>query len=163
MGLESANYVFNSHARVEISQLAVVVKNLGGHENPLKRPNHGTEFIINGENHWIDLQWLDQSQTGRPAVFIRVALCNPLDVGAFLKNLLDAMFDLGEAVLFDTRSKLEWRSWNNRNWEELWDSYLHQRSDFRKAFGNYEAAISAGKVFENLRKLPGSEPQADDV
>jgi hypothetical protein len=163
MGLESANYVFNSHARVELSQLAVVVKNLGGHENPLKRPNHGTEFIINGESHWIDLQWLDHSQTGRPAVFIRVALCNPLDVGAFLKKLLDAIFALGEAVLFDTRSKLQWNCWSDRNWEELWDSYLQQRSDFRKAFGNYQAPISAGKVFENLRKSPGSESNVNNV
>ena len=52
----------------------------------------------------------------------------------------------------DTRSKLQWLVWNEKSWKELWASFLNQRAEFRQAFGNYEAAISADKVFENLRK-----------
>jgi len=150
MGLESANYVLYS-SKLEASQLVRIIQNLGGSENS-DTSTGNREFSIQGERYWIDLQRLAQSQTGRPAIFIRVSLCNPLDVGEHLKKLLDELFKSGDATMTDTRSKLQWLVWNEKSWKELWASFLNQRAEFRQAFGNYEAAISADKVFENLRK-----------
>ena len=155
MGLESANYTLN-YGKIEASQLVRVVQNLGGQENS-DAPTGARRFSIQGERYWIDLQWLAKSQTGQPVIFIRVALCNPLEVREHLKQLFDQLFKSGDALMTDSRSKLQWHVWNDRSWEELWSSYQQQRSEFRKTFGNYEAAISADKVFENLQKH-GNEP-----
>jgi hypothetical protein len=155
MGLESANYVLYSRELVA-PRLVRIIQNFGGSENSDSRA--GTrDFVIHGERHWIDLRWLPQTQTGRPAVFIRVALCNPNEVGQHLKQLFGELFRSGDVVMTDTRSKLQWFEWNDNMWDQLWASFQRQQADFRKTFGNYEAAISADKVFENLRKLPGSK------
>jgi hypothetical protein len=161
MGLESANYVLYS-SKLEASQLVRIIQNLGGSENS-DTSTGNREFSIQGERYWIDLQRLAQSQTGRPVIFIRVALCNPHDVGQHLKQLLTELFKIGDTVMTDTRSKLQWIEWNDKSWDQLWESYQHQQAEFKQTFGNYEAAISAGKVFENLRKLPGSESNANNV
>ena len=161
MGLESANYVLYS-SKIGAPELERIIQNLGGHENP--DASAGTrKFIIQGERYWIDLLWLVESQTGKPAIFIRVALCNPLDVSEHLKKLLEELFRSGGEVMTDTRSKLQWSEWNDKSWDQLWVSYQRQQADFRQSFGNYEAAISADEVFENLRKLSGSESKPGDV
>jgi hypothetical protein len=147
MGLESANYVLYS-TDLGTSKLMKIIQSLGGAES-----SKNSKFSIHGERYWIDLHSLEQSQTGRPATYIRVALCNPLDVSVPLRRLLDELFKSGDVVMTDTRSKLQWIAWNEQGWEELWASFLNQRSEFRRAFGNYEAAISADKVFENLHQV----------
>lgn len=150
MGLESANYVLYS-SKIGIFQLERIIQKLGGHEN-LAALTGTREFTIQGERYWIDVRWLAHSQTGSPAIFIRVALCNPVDVGNHLKQLIDELFKDTDTVMTDTRFKLQWLAWNDKSWDQLWTSYQRQRIDFRKTFGNYEAAICADKVFENLKK-----------
>lgn len=147
MGLESANYfvgVKEGWVRHE-----EVFLRLGAR----KRDPFGTSFdrwIVRTERYWIDLMSGDFGSPGKPAISVRVALCNPPDVESALRDVLTALLREFGGKLHDVQTNRSYGALDDASWSEVLEAFAAKRSQFRQYWGTFEAAISGEEVFSRL-------------
>ena len=139
MAIESANYFFIPGRATEDDLIGVL--GLQGAE----RMQRACTWAIRGHNYWIDLM----IQPG-PQVSIRVALTNPSAVFEHLRQLLDDLWNHVPGSLIGPHEQVSFTSWGEEEWKTLAADYRARRDQFRRHFGEIEAAVSADAVWSVL-------------
>jgi hypothetical protein len=102
--------------------------------------------------YWIDIEVSSAEPGRRPRASIRVALCNPPEVGPALRNLLETLWGRGGGRLVDLSGDRRWETVDDEVWQGIWKAYDAKRREFHQNFGDFEAAISGAKVFPLMRE-----------
>jgi hypothetical protein len=105
-------------------------------------------FVLRGPEHWIDIQ----VGVPEPLVSLRVALCNPTSVLDVLRSVLAALLRGCEGEIVDIEGDRRISVLDEDTWRVLLASYELRRQEFRRQFGEMEAAISADEVFDYLER-----------
>jgi len=148
MGFESANYVYWPK-RIPVIDWDSFLTINGAKHNP--EASHFPEYILQGCDHWIDLQILPATNNIPLRISVRIALCNPDPAIDRLLKLLHSLLAKGGGTLVDQYSHKMIRSWTPSAVGSLRESFQQQQQSFSKFFGNKKAAVPADQVFRLLQ------------
>src|SRR3977135_3610147 len=87
MGVESANYVYvptRESADLLAGTLNILGARMVDNDNELI-----VQWVLRGNDYWIDVEVMCAGGLTYPSASIRVALCNPAGVALALRNLLE--------------------------------------------------------------------------
>jgi hypothetical protein len=149
MGLESANYVVVPNAGV--AGVDEVLASLGAER---RTPFPGSDFprwVLRSDNYWIDVMVGDLGPERKPGVSIRIALCNPIEAHAQLRDLMLALLESMPGVIFDKQTRRSHNGMSEETWRGLEGALSEKRAEFQRHFGPFEAAISGEDVFSKLK------------
>lgn len=156
MGLESATYSYRIPSEA-IGELRSLILALGGRSRQPDESNDVQDFVLADKDYWIDLRILRSPAIPEQAsLFVRVALCNPVKVESMLVHLVQELMKRVPGVLVDSWSGERWNSAGEL--DELLTKYRLRKEEFKRYFGDFQAAVSGDGVFEALAK---SNPPAE--
>ena len=148
MGVESANYAFVPDQPLEAIPRLMV--ELGAEERSPFPATNFQRWALRGEHYWIDIMLGSLGPSSRPSVSVRVALCNPLEVGCPMEQLFQLLLRELQGTLLDRQTKRSYRSLDQASWLQVWDAFCKKKEEFHCNFGVFEAAISGDDVFACL-------------
>lgn len=148
MGFESANYQIRYEEQASAAAVRAA-RVLGG-----EFASHGgdsTDLIIRDLDYWIDVKVWHEI----PVVSVRVAYTNPPHVLGMLRSAIAALLAAAEATVIDLESDTRFTNVAPDSWRLLSDSYERGRDAFKAKFGDFDAPVSADRVFEILQQRDG--------
>jgi hypothetical protein len=150
MGVESANYQYvptRESAELLAGTLDILGAWLVDDDN-----ERIVQYVLRGNDYWIDVEVMCAGGLTYPSASIRVALCNPPGVALALRNLLETLLKRGAGYIIDRPGDRKFRAIDDETWQQLWEAYELKRVDFRQHFGGFEAAVSGADVFRIIRE-----------
>lgn len=149
MGVESANFVFIPDT-ARGSELVAIVESLGATRFGSKEGR----YVVQGDDHWVDLKVGPYGRRRLPSVSLRVALCNPPAAYCVLARLLASLLRLGGGQVLDLKSREGFSELDEAAQDRVCSTLKSRRADFEHQFGPLEAAISGDDVFDYLDQRP---------
>jgi hypothetical protein len=150
MGLESANYIFVP--KENVAAATSVLLSLGAKKRAPSPPFEDYDrWVLNGEQHWIDVMVGSFGPNSKMAVSIRVALPNPAMVENELRRLMAELMEQAPGRLYDQQTRRWHAQMDEDVWHDIWAAYKKKRAHFQQHFGLFEAPISGDDVFPMLQ------------
>ncbi len=142
MGVESAVYQIRYRGPVQGADRALTV--IGA--SHLRAMDGGNESAARGEDYFIEVQIRPPEQLAS----VRLAFCNPPLALSKLRTVLSVLLALGPSTLVDLGADQRFETLDDDSWAALESAYEQRRDEFRRAFGDFTAAIAADDVWNAI-------------
>ena len=154
MGIESANFVYWPERTPSVGWGNVLLQQGA---SPTAGASAFSQYILKGDDYWIDFQIIPSEGNIPESVSVRIALCNPDPAFERLLKFLRFLLNEGGGAVVDTHSGTKVCNLASAAADKLRRSISDQQQRFRTFFGSYRAPVPAEAVFEVMRQVMRQE------